>query len=88
MGSITGVQGLQNLASVLSPIKFPWQMEYEADLAGIRYMNEAGYDIDSVSELMKRLQAKYGSCNVCSHPPTSLRLQKIKEYVTVLKASK
>lgn len=85
MGNVTGNKGFNILANALVAVRFPWQMEYEADSAAVRYMYTAGYNIDDAIAIMKRLSGQYGDCRICSHPPSNERLAKIEDLVASLK---
>ena len=57
--------------------------EIESDKAGIIYMNQAGYDLDSSITYLKKLDSsQHNEVALKTHPPTSERITELGNFIT------
>lgn len=74
--------GLGAQVGVLLP--FSRSQESEADILGIRYMHEAGYDPRQAIPFWQRMQQSGGSRPpefLSTHPDPDNRIQRIRDYI-------
>ncbi len=85
-----GAYQAANLAIPLTFLKFSRGFEKEADLLGVQYLYNTGYDPTSMVAFFERLQAKQkkkpGTLTKLfrSHPPTSGRIKKVQKTIDEL----
>ena len=85
-----GAYQAANLAIPLTFLKFSRGFEKEADLLGVQYLYNTGYDPTSMVAFFERLQAKQkkkpGTLTKLfrSHPPTGSRIKKVQKTIDEL----
>lgn len=83
-----------NAAAPMVTFHFSRAFETEADLLGVRYLSEAGYDPEASIDMFERIQSmERGSRGAVSklflsHPPTSDRIAKTQKEIGKLKGQR
>lgn len=84
---ITAILGAGVTFGVILP--YSRRHEYEADKIGLRYMAEAGYDLDEAVAFWEKMAARSGRSQpefASTHPSDSNRIRAIKEEITRIRA--